>query len=266
MQDNRYAFPWGIYIGEFRDNGNRLPLFLPAETGGFTLFFDDESEQDANTFIEKCALRLFASLPAGMIKTTLFDFGYKKRFPDLSMLKDAGLYRIALSAEDADRRFHELEKTLRYRHHELLSPEITTISRYNRQYAAQNPQSYHLLLLNLHHYPKSALSAEKIWAFFESAFEAGFYTIAFADTSLQERSEGSSATLIDQFPSLKFEKGKLHFTETFSVLESMSHQYTFAYEERSDIEIVEDILQRFHSRKKSIPEGYSAIKEREEAI
>jgi hypothetical protein len=227
MQQKDNRFPWGVYIGELTDNGHTLPLFLPAHTGGFTLFFDDNSETAANNFIENAALRLYETLPQKRLKTTVFDFGYKKRFLDLSLLKEVNLYEIALTSEDAQQKFSQLEKVSLYRHHELLSSTILTISDYNHSVRDDQTEPYHLLLLNLDHFPETIVAPQKIKAFFESAFEVGFYTIAFGNKALLEEEKAGTEYFKTHFPMLEFKNNKLFFNDTLPEFQDLIQQHHF---------------------------------------
>ena len=228
MQNRAKAFPWGVFAGELFENGNTIPLFLPAQQGGFTLFFDEESETESNRFIENLALHLSVTLPPKAVKNVLFDFSYKKRFPDLALLKEADLYEIALDTQETLRRFSALEKISLYRHHELLTPQVKTISDYNRLHE-ESTESYYLLLINLHDFPDSGISPEKIKAFFASAFEVGFYTIAFGTQSLLESRNETVGQFTNLFPSLRFEHKKLLFGKAFPVLQKVTQQHTFRH-------------------------------------
>ncbi len=239
--DNK--FPWGVFAGELHERGHTLPLFLPAQNGGFTLFFDDESEAEASRFIENVALHLASMLPQGLVKSVVFDFGYKKRFPDLASLKAANLYDIALNPEEALRHFAQLEKVSLYRHHELLSPEVATISDYNRLHKI-NPEPYCMLMLNLNDFPANIISPEKINAFFASAFEVGFYTIAFGSQALAENQSETIKILTKRFPPLQFEHNKLHFGKAYPVLQKVTELHPFQHLNTDSATLRDSLLNR----------------------
>ena len=228
MQHLDNKFPWGIFAGELHERGHTLPLFLPTQNGGLTLFFDDESETEASSFIENLTLHVISVLPHGLVKTIVFDFGYKKRFPDLASLKTLHLYDIALDPDEAKRHFLQMEKISLYRHHELLSPEVTTISSYN-QLHQDKPEPYYILLLNLDNFPGTIISLEKIKAYFTSAFEVGVYTIAFGNQVLRENQNKTTKIVTKYFPPLQFEHKKLHFDNAYPVLQKVTKMHPFTH-------------------------------------
>ena len=87
MPKENHAFPWGIYIGDFIDNNDIIPLCLDSKKGGFCVLFDGSSEQIANNFIENIALKLLEVLTIGDMVVDIFDFSHKKRFMHLSSLQ-----------------------------------------------------------------------------------------------------------------------------------------------------------------------------------
>ena len=245
--DNK--FPWGVFAGELHERGHTLPLFLPAQNGGFTLFFDNESEAEASRFIENIALYLTSVLPQGLVKSVVFDFGYKKRFPDLASLKAAHLYDIALDPEEAQRHFAQLEKVSLYRHHELLSPEVATISDYNRLHE-ENPEPYCLLLLNLNNFSDNIISPEKINAFFASAFEVGFFTVAFGTQTLAENQTETVKMLTKRFPPLQFVHNKLHFGKAYPVLQKVTELHPFQHLNTDSATLRDTLLHRAEAAQK----------------
>jgi hypothetical protein len=170
MQNQNYAFPWGIYIGDLIDNSSdTIPLCLDSKEGGFCVIFDKNSEPIANNFIENIALKLFEVLPIGDMVVDIFDFSHKKRFMYLSSLQNDKLYDIAFNQRTATDKFDTIEEIALYRHHSILS--YNTPTKFKEQ--------YHLLLINLDSFPDEMSSVKRIKNFFDSAYEAGFYTIAF---------------------------------------------------------------------------------------
>jgi len=238
---NEHTFPWGIYIGNLMDNGNRLPLYLPSSKGGFNVFFDDASETETNNFIENVALKLFETLPVSDIEVDVFDFSYKKRFNDLSLLKDKNLYSIALTPEDTEKRFSELKKISLYRHHELLSTTIQSISNYNK--VNKEIQTYHLLLINLEHFPTSLSETKKIKDFFDTAYEVGFYTITFGNKNSIDTQNETTQYIVDRYPSIEFKNSKIVFNKKSFDFYDLTQQYEFRYIKDNKTAIVEKILQ-----------------------
>lgn len=241
ISKNEHTFPWGIYIGNLMDNGNKLPLYLPSSKGGFCVILDDKSELNANNFIENIALKLFETLPVDDIKVDVFDFSYKKRFIDLSLLKNKNLYKISLTPEDAHKRFTELEKISLYRHHELLSPTIKTISDFNQ--VSKKIETYYLLLINLDHFPDSVSKSQKLKDFFETAYEVGFYTIAFGHKNVLESKQNEIKQIIDKYPLIEFKNRKIVFTKKSFQFFDLTQQYEFKHIDDDKTKIAEKILQ-----------------------
>jgi len=241
ISKNKHTFPWGIYIGNLMDNGNKLPLYLSSSQGGFSVIFDDKSELNANNFIENISLKLFEALPVQDIVVDVFDFSYKKRFIDLSLLKDKNLYRISLTPEDANSRFTELEKISLYRHHELLSPTIKSISDFNQ--VNKRIETYHLLLINLDHLPNNLSKSQKLKEFFETAYEVGFYTIAFGHKNTLETKQNEIQQIINKYPLIEFKNRKIVFTKKSFEFYDLTQQYEFKHIDDDKTKIVEKILQ-----------------------
>jgi hypothetical protein len=256
MSKNKHAFPWGIYIGNLIDNSNKLPIYLPSHVGGFSVIYDDDSETDANNFIENIALKLFEVLPDRAIKVNVFDFGYKKRFIDLSLLKDENLYEISLSSDEAHSKFKKLEQISLHRHHDLLSSKIKTISQYNQ--VTKTIESYHLLLINLNHYPDNLSEPEKIKEFFESAYEVGFYTIAFGNKSVLDSKLKAIQDITNKFPIMEFKNKNVVFTKKLFEYTNLTQEYDFKYIDDNKNTIINNI---FKSLQK-----FSNIESKEESI
>ena len=241
ISKNKHAFPWGIYIGNLIDNINKLPIYLPSHVGGFSVIFDDDSEVDANNFIENVALNLFDVLPSRDIKVDVFDFGYKKRFIDLSLLKNENLYDISLSIDEANSKFKKLEQISLHRHHNLLSSEITTISQYNQ--VTKTIENYHLLLINLNHYPDNLSEPDKIKEFFESAYEVGFYTVAFGNKSVLDSKLEAIQHITNKFPVMEFKNKNIVFTKKLFEYTNLIQEYDFKYINDNKNTILNNIFQ-----------------------
>jgi hypothetical protein len=237
---NIHTFPWGIYIGNLMDNGNRLPLYLQSSKGGFTLLFDQNSETDANNFIENITLKLFETLPINDINVDIFDFSYKKRFNDLSLLKEKNLYNISLTPEDAEKRFDELKKISLYRHHELLSPTVVSISDFNQ--LNKKIENYYILLINLEHFPNCLSKNNEIEDFFESAYEVGFYIIAFGDQNRIQLQHKGTEYIINRYPHIKFKNSKIVFDKQSFDFYDLTQQYEFKQVDDNKREIIEKLL------------------------
>jgi hypothetical protein len=237
---NIHTFPWGVYLGDLIDNGNRLPLYLPSHQGGFNVVFDDISETEANNFIENVSLKLFEALAVSDIVVDVFDFSYKKRFIELAMLKNRDIYHISLSPEEANKKFIELEKISLYRHHELLSPTIKTISDFNQ--TNQKIESYHLLLINLDYFPNKLSKAKEMKEFFSSAYEVGFYTITYCHKNSFDQQQEIIKEIVDKYPTIEFKNKKITFSKKLFEFYDLTQQYEFKYINDDKSKIIENIL------------------------
>jgi len=245
MSKSEHTFPWGIYIGDLIGGRDFLPVCLDSEQGGFCVVFDDESEKIANNFIENVALKLFEVLPVGDIETDIFDFTRKKRFMYLSSLQNEKLYNISLGSNDAVNAFNKLDQIALHRHHELLSFDTATISEYNQK--NKFTQRYHLLLINLEHYPDDLSAYRKIKEFFESANEAGFYTIAFGNRAVFETKIRSVKYLLNKFPLIEIKEKQFSFSkELFAFADSLeSMDFDYANDDKKSI--VDKIIKQLHA-------------------
>jgi hypothetical protein len=183
-KEERYAFPWGINIGDVNNDTFTTLLLLPTQQGGVVVLYEDNIEQKANQFVENMVLHLLHLFSIGHIQANIIDYSLKKRFSYLSTLKSAQMYEIAMSSSDAHNMFNEIEKVARYRHHELLTEQTPTVSDFNRK-NQKFKEKFYLLVINLEHYPDDMAPVKRLEEFFESAFEAGFFVIAFGSSNIQ---------------------------------------------------------------------------------
>ncbi len=262
MAKPEYAFPWGVYVGDFIDGEYTIPLCLDSKVGGFCVLFDDDSEQISTNLIENVVLKLFEVMPLGSIVTDVFDFG-KKRFMHLSTFGNAKLYNIAYSPNTASSRFNELEEVFLDRHHNLLSFATPTLSEYNVKHTS--PEAYHIILINLDDFPDDMTSYKRVKNFFDSAYEAGFYTIAFANRSILDTEVKATKFMLDKFPHLDIvDKIPQIIPELFTYIE-MSKLYEFEYVNDNKDKIVKSLLEALEKDKEegsehdflSIPIGTS---------
>lgn len=226
---NRIAFPWGVYLGDFLNTQEaRIPVCLDSQRGGFCVRFDEDSQDIAYRLIENVVLKLFEVLPHGNISSTIFDFSHKKRFPYLATLQSDQRYQIALNESQADNLFSELERLAIHRHHHLLSAKITHLSQYN----AQNPQfieKYHIVLINLEHYPNSMASYKRIKEWIDSAFEVGFYLIAFVDQAVIPAENKAVQAILSKFPALEIQQQRVMLNQKLFELYDLASGYEFEY-------------------------------------
>jgi hypothetical protein len=170
--------PWGVYVGDLIDGDDSIPVCLDSQNGGFTFLYDNNSEEVAFDFIENVTLKLLEVLPPKLLSVNAFNFG-EENFLYLSKLKDVDIYKVANRSNRAKMMFDELEELAQDRHSDILSIDTPTLSEYNIE--ADEPLQYHLLLINLEHFPDEFVSPKRVKTFFKSAFKAGFYTIAFGN-------------------------------------------------------------------------------------
>jgi len=243
-----HTFPWGIYIGDLIDNNDTIPLCLDSKQGGFCVLFDDSSEQVANNFIENVALKLFEVIKLGELEVNIFDFG-RKRFMYLSEFQNAKLCDIAYSSNISITRFNRIEEIANYRLQELFSNETRTLSEYNEQNSIR--ERYHLLLVNLDDFPDDMSSHKQIKRFFDSAYEAGFYTIAFGNREILESESKSTQVLLDKFPHLTIENQKITLSQELFEFADMLEDYEFEYVNDNKDKIVKGLLGHLEKEEES---------------
>jgi len=266
MSEN-HTFPWGIYIGDLIDNNDTIPLCLDSKQGGFCVLFDESSEQIASNFIENIALKLLEVIPIGNIVTDVFDFSHKKRFMYLSTLQSQKLYSIAFSQNSATQKFNEIEEIALERHHNTLSFDTPTLSEYNQK--SKFKEQYHLILINLDSFPDETTSQKRIKNFFDSAYEAGFYTIAFGSQEILQSEAKAVQRLLKQFPHLNIQNQKMQLTKELIPFMDMTdyfdYQESFEYVNDNKDSIIKNLLAQLekeesHSSEKdflSVPIGTS---------
>jgi energy-coupling factor transporter ATP-binding protein EcfA2 len=242
MPTKNYAFPWGIYIGDLIDNNDTIPLCLDSKQGGFCVLFDENSEKVANNFIENIALKLFEVLPIGDIVANIFDFSHKKRFMHLSSLQNKKLYDIALNQNSAINKFNKIEEIALNRHHSILTHNTPTISDYNQQ--SKFKEQYHLLLINLDSFPDDMTSQKRIKNFFDSAYEAGFYTIAFGSQEVLESESKATQAILNYFSHLNIEDKEIILSKKLFEFSDMIEDYEFEYVNDNKDKIIKNLLEK----------------------
>lgn len=194
-----------IHFGELNSTtfGN-LPLYLPAKQGGFCLHYNKPDEAEISRLIENITLSIISSLPSGLAQVDIFDFRNRKAFPYLSELKKHKLYSVALNTRAANDLFNQLEELIQHRYHELFIGE-TNLDQYNER--AYRKENYHIVIFNLDDFPDNQISPRRVQAFFESAFNAGIYVIAFTQKEIitNSQQQHSKAAFIDILPAISFE-------------------------------------------------------------
>lgn len=206
----RREFPWGIQIGSLKHpKTNELMLAkLPANAGGLVVSYDDGHEQDATELVEFAVASIFAELPINLVDVHVIDFGIKKRFYHISQLEHLRLYRIYHGLTDARKYLEEVEKISIYRHHNLLSGKIRSISEYNK--ANAYAEKYSIVIVNLEDYPGDGQSIANFSRILKDSFDAGFYTIILNRQEMADKAASAERaefieSIRDAFPEVLLE-------------------------------------------------------------
>jgi hypothetical protein len=72
-RDNSKSFPWGVYIGDLIDGDDSILVCLDSQNGGFTLLYDNNSEEVVFDFIENVTLKLLEVLPPKLLSVNAFN-------------------------------------------------------------------------------------------------------------------------------------------------------------------------------------------------
>jgi energy-coupling factor transporter ATP-binding protein EcfA2 len=202
------SFPWGVYIGDFiNDNDGNIPLCLDSKDGGFCIIYDEESEDISSSFVENVVLKLLDVTNFGDTIVDIFDFSIKKRFHHLATLKNNGIYTIAISQNEARDNFDGLEKIAIHRHHNILNTQVTDISSYNQN--SKFIEKYHLILINLEHFPDDFTSYSRLKEFVDSAYQAGFYIIGYGSEEILQKESKSVAYILNNFKKIVIKDKKI---------------------------------------------------------
>lgn len=215
----KQSFPWGICIGEFikQNLSVSIPVVVDSKQGGFIVAFDNKSISEVNDFIENIIISIIQSIDYNLIEVHLFDYTHQKRFPAISELKNLGLYKTYLNSLQAETAFNQLEEESQERHQNRLSNQRKTLFDYNKE--SSRKLSYHVLVINLNHYPDDRFSLSRLKNFLHSAFIAGFYVISFIN--IEEVPENSNVYqtftakdfFLEKFPMLTILDKKVSFTK-----------------------------------------------------
>lgn len=249
MPKQNYAFPWGIYIGDLINNNDTIPLCLDSKEGGFCVLFDDSSEKIANNFMENIALKLLEVLAIGDMVIDIFDFSHKKRFMHLSSLQNEKLYDIAFNQNSTTDKFNKLEEIALNRHHTVLDFNTPTISDYNQE--SKFKEQYHLILINLDSFPDEMTSQKRIKNFFDSAYEAGFYTIAFGNQEVLESELKATQAILNQFPQLHIKNKEITLTKELFEFIDLIDDYEFEYVNDNKDKIIKNLLAKLEKEDNS---------------
>ena len=249
MPKENHAFPWGIYIGDLIYNNDTIPFCLNSKEGGFCVLFDSSSEQIANNFMENIALKLLEVLAIGDMVIDIFDFSHKKRFMHLSSLQHKKIYDIAFNQNSATNKFNKLEEIALNRHHTILDFNTPTISDYNQK--SRFKEQYHLLLINLDSFPDEMTSQKRIKNFFDSAYEAGFYTIAFGNQEVLKSESKATQAILKQFSHLHIKNKEINLTKELFEFIDLIEDYEFEYVNDNKDKIIENLLAKLEKEDNS---------------
>ena len=209
-KDESYAFPWGFHLGDLSNEDEKIPLYTHSNDGGFCLLYDNISERKADNLLESLSLQLLSSMPHGSLKVELFDFG-KKKFYHLSPLQHMQLFRTAYNPEMMGELFKEIEETIISRYEELICCNRPNINEHNQK--SKLKQMYHLVLINLHHFPTEEIELRRIQNFVESAQKAGVYVIAFGNHESEKSENKTTQAILQHFKKLKVTDNKFEITK-----------------------------------------------------
>ena len=208
-------FPWGIYLGTLLPDVEKLALFLPTQKGGFTLMFDQESQEDAYTLVERVVLRLLERFPGGDLCVREINFGYVKRFLSFDAYEEAGCYRVSRTREEARKSFSALLDEIEERKRLFFEAGVHDMAAFHEK----NPHMkmpYYLFLVDLDVFPENYCDYERIKTFFAQAWRYGVYTIAFGMENRLFKLDGDTGRLISQqFPQFSYENGRVSMTHLF---------------------------------------------------
>lgn len=222
------AFPWGVYIGDLLgEQDSTIPLLLDSRQGGFCVIFDDDSKETAINLIENVALKLLDVIPFGNLLVDVIDISPKKHFAYLATLKSEGLYDIAINQQEAKLKFEDLEKIAIHRHHNILNIRTPDISTYNQ--TAQFIEKYHLILLNLEHFPDEFTAYSRLKAFIDSHYDAGFYLIAFGSQDILQSQNKATQYLLNKLTRLTVKHNNIAITQAIFSQVDLLKGYSFEY-------------------------------------
>ena len=205
----------GYELKEFESHikSEEIPCMIKSKDRGFCVLYSEYTKEKADNFIESIVLLLVSTLPIGMLRIDLFNFG-KKRFLYLDALRQANILHSAYTSKLASKRFEELEELVQERQYNYITYDTPTISDYNVK--NESDENYHILLLNLEDFPDEYLSQKRLQNFFDIAYESGIYTILFAPNSIvKEKELKSIKMLIERFQQIKFDQKSIDINQVF---------------------------------------------------
>lgn len=199
MQRQNYGFPWGIALGKIETKGVDFPLLMPTYDGGVTIL-SQKGVQDAAIYAAQVAYALASFLPLG----TLQVYCFADTTPFQALKKRQRNWFLALEKETAAQTLQSLQDELSRRRHEVLDSQILTIDAFNRKMDGY-VEPYGLLLIDLNRCD-AFFTDRKAWLhFFEKAYEAGYFTIAWGTTEIFAQNGSLFAREVaGRFPTIGF--------------------------------------------------------------
>jgi len=260
---SQQVFPWGIELCTLihPKNGRRMAGILPSNSGGFVVLYERNREYEAEQLIECAVLEMLDKVTMGNMDIHVLDFNIRNRYPNLSELKPLNLYNIYHSEKSALNLINQVEEKSVYRHHNVLSDDVKTVSDYNK--SSNFPEKYSIIIINVDDFPSETTSIAKLRKILESCFDAGFYVIFLSslDSIISNNDEKISflKNIQNSYPTvllnkesskkkIKFVKHDLHTKELLDVCQEFS--LITEYPAEIDLKIDELVTQSFVRAKK----------------
>ncbi|HHH18964.1 MAG TPA: hypothetical protein ENK86_00410 [Campylobacterales bacterium] len=250
--EENYAFPRGFNLGDLILEGNRMPLLTPSEDGGFCLLYDDVSEKKADALLESLSLQLLEHMPLESLRVEMFDFG-RKKFYHLSPLQYLSIYRVSHDDKMIAEHFEELEHTIITRHQELLCCNRPNLNAHNQK--SKLKQNYHLVLINLHHFPTTEIELRRIKNFVESAVHAGVYVIAFGNQEIETSGHEGVQTILKHFKNLRVTNNEFEITSEIFEHTQVFEVATFEPLDLARPALLEQIMTNANPEERFAPES-----------
>jgi energy-coupling factor transporter ATP-binding protein EcfA2 len=202
-----------------------VPFLLNTNNGGFCFEYDEHSEIFCFDLLENIVFDFIEQIPINHVSIHVLDFSIKNRFPYLSQLKSENIYNL-FSRKNAKDEFEKLLEISRTRHHEILTPATPTVSIYNE--TSNFKEKYHLLLINLEHFPSEIIMFNEIKSFFDSCFEAGFFILTYTSKEMKfSKPNDSFYYLYDKFQIIKIKNNNIKVNENFFPYMDLYTRYNF---------------------------------------
>ncbi len=177
MQRQYYGFPWGIPLGKIETKGVAFPLLMPTYKGGVTIL-SKEGAHDA-AYVAEVAYGVASFLPLG----TLQVYCFADTTPFQALKRRQKNWFQGIESAFAGQVLQMLQEDFSRRKHEVLDHQIPTIDAFNRKLDGF-VEPYGLLLIDLNRCDQFFTDHNAWHYFFEKAYAAGYYTIAWGTTDI----------------------------------------------------------------------------------